>query len=141
MKAPWHLWVVGILALLWNAGGAFDYVATQLSLDWYVSNMPPEMKGYIEAYPATLVAIWALAVWLPVIAALPLLLRRAGAVHVFFLALVLVLLAGAWNYLLADPPLTEVAGQGVFFFWIAVVILAALQWLYARAMRRRGVLT
>ena len=27
-KAPVHLWIVGILAVLWNAVGAFDYFAT-----------------------------------------------------------------------------------------------------------------
>jgi hypothetical protein len=25
---PWHLWLVGVLALLWNSFGAFDYVMT-----------------------------------------------------------------------------------------------------------------
>ena len=27
-KAPVHLWIVGILAVLWNAIGCFDYYAT-----------------------------------------------------------------------------------------------------------------
>ena len=25
-KTPWHLWVVAVLALLWNGAGAFDYL-------------------------------------------------------------------------------------------------------------------
>jgi hypothetical protein len=29
-KTPWHLWVVGILSLLWNAFGGYDYTMTQL---------------------------------------------------------------------------------------------------------------
>ena len=24
VKTPWHLWVVGVLALLWNGFGAYD---------------------------------------------------------------------------------------------------------------------
>ena len=28
-KTPWHLWVIGIVATLWNAGGAYDYTMTQ----------------------------------------------------------------------------------------------------------------
>lgn len=24
MKTAWHSWLVGILALIWNAGGAYD---------------------------------------------------------------------------------------------------------------------
>ncbi|MCP4895894.1 MAG: hypothetical protein GY906_02880, partial [bacterium] len=34
---PIHLWIVGVLALLWNAMGAFDYLATQLKLEFYMS--------------------------------------------------------------------------------------------------------
>ena len=26
MKATGHIWVVGIVTLLWNSGGAFDYL-------------------------------------------------------------------------------------------------------------------
>lgn len=26
---PWHLWLVGVLALLWNCIGAFDYAMTE----------------------------------------------------------------------------------------------------------------
>ena len=25
-NAPWHLWLIGVLALAWNSVGAFDYV-------------------------------------------------------------------------------------------------------------------
>ena len=28
-KAPWHLWVVGVVGFLWSAMGALDYVMTQ----------------------------------------------------------------------------------------------------------------
>ena len=30
-KTPVHLWIVGFLAVLWNSGGAYDYVATQFA--------------------------------------------------------------------------------------------------------------
>ena len=36
-RAPIHLWIVGGLTLLWNMMGAFDYLATQLKLDFYMS--------------------------------------------------------------------------------------------------------
>ena len=28
-KAPWHLWVVGLLSLLWNASGAYTIMSAQ----------------------------------------------------------------------------------------------------------------
>ena len=41
-KAPLHLWIVGVLAVLWNAIGAFDYSATQLRLQ-----LPPATEAKI----------------------------------------------------------------------------------------------
>ena len=30
VRTPWHLWVVGILTLLWNSVGGFSYTMTRL---------------------------------------------------------------------------------------------------------------
>ena len=43
-KAPWHLWVVGIVALLWSAGGAFDYVMTQTRNEEYLAAFTEEQR-------------------------------------------------------------------------------------------------
>jgi hypothetical protein len=32
-----HLWIVGVPAFLWNFMGAFDYLATQLKLESYMT--------------------------------------------------------------------------------------------------------
>ncbi len=40
-KLPVHLWIVGTLAVLWNAAGAFDYSATQFRMDSYMSQFTP----------------------------------------------------------------------------------------------------
>ena len=38
---PWHLWAVGVVALLWNAMGALDYVMTQTRNEDYMSGYTP----------------------------------------------------------------------------------------------------
>ena len=43
---PWHLWVVGVLSLLWNAFGATDFVMTMLNRDaWFdmMTSVGPEL--------------------------------------------------------------------------------------------------
>ncbi len=39
---PRHLWVVGVIALLWNAVGAMDYVMTQTQNEAYMSSFTPD---------------------------------------------------------------------------------------------------
>ena len=55
-KAPRHLWIVGTLAVLWNAIGAFDYSASQLRLDFYMSQFTPEQLEYFYGFPTWAVA-------------------------------------------------------------------------------------
>ena len=77
VKAPVHLWIVGILALLWNAVGAFDYLATKLRLDFYMSQFTPEQLDYFYGFPTWMVAAWAVAVWGALLGSLGLLVRKA----------------------------------------------------------------
>jgi len=62
--APKHLRIVGILAVLWNAMGAFDYSATQLRLESYMSQFTTQQLEYFYALPAWTVAAWAIALFL-----------------------------------------------------------------------------
>ena len=39
VRTPWHLWVVGILALLWNSFGCVDYFMTQTRKDEWFAQM------------------------------------------------------------------------------------------------------
>ena len=63
VKAPVHLWIVGIVSLLWNAMGVFDYLATQLELESYMSQFTEEQLAYFYGFPAWSVAAWAFGVW------------------------------------------------------------------------------
>ena len=82
-RTPRHLWVIGIVALLWNAIGAFDYLMTQTKNAAYLSGFPPEQLAFFYGLPAWVVAAWALAVWGGVLGSVLLLLRRRLAVPVF----------------------------------------------------------
>ena len=62
-RAPWHLWLVGILGLLWNSVGAFDHLMTQTRNESYMGQFTPEQLEFFYGFPTWLVAFWALAVW------------------------------------------------------------------------------
>ena len=54
-QIPWHLWVVGVVALLLSAMGALDYVMTQTKNDSYMSNFTPERLEFFYGFPAWVV--------------------------------------------------------------------------------------
>ncbi len=137
-KVPRHLWIVGVLAVLWNAIGAFDYAATQLRIESYMSQFTPEQLEYFYGFPAWTVAAWAIAVWGSLLASIGLLLRKRWAVPLFGIVLVGMALTAIHNFLLSDG--MRIMGSGGAMFTVVIWIIAIALFFYARAMAARGVL-
>ncbi|MFV8816780.1 hypothetical protein [Haliea sp. E17] len=136
---PWHLWLVGVLALLWNAVGAIDYVMTQTRNEQYMSAFSEEQLAFFYGLPAWVVACWATAVWGGVVGSLLLLARRRLAVPVFLLSLLTMVATSVHNYLLSNG--LEVMNDP-FALWFsgAIFVIAVLLFAYAAWLSRRNVL-
>jgi len=137
-KVPRHLWIVGALSLLWNAVGAFDYLATQLRLEFYMSQFTPEQLAYFYGFPAWAVAAWAIAVWSSLLGSLGLLLRKSWAVALFGIAIAGMAITSIYNFVLTDG--LSMIGTGGMIFTAVIWLIALCLFFYARAMARRGVL-
>jgi hypothetical protein len=137
-KTPLHLWIVAVLALLWNAVGAFDYVATQLRLEGHMSQFSQEQLDYFYAFPTWAVAAWATAVWFSVFGSLALLLRRRLAYPLFTISLAAMIISTVHSFALSNG--AEMMGSGgVVFSGVITVISILLVW-YSKSMATRGVL-
>ena len=140
MRAPWHLWVVGIVALLWNAGGAYDYLMTQLNNQGYLSMLNAAQRAFMASRPVWFDAVWAIGVWFAVAGSVLILLRSRFAAPAFLISLAGLLGSAVWSYGIARPSAVEVMGS--FSVWFSLLICATLIgfWAYSRAMTVRGVL-
>ncbi|MBI1403519.1 MAG: hypothetical protein GC147_09920 [Porphyrobacter sp.] len=145
-KAPWHLWVIGIVSLLWFAGGANDYLMTKTENAAYLK-MAAESTGtsaetilaYFNGYPVWATACWALGVWGAVAGSvLLLLLRTRFAFHAFVVSLIG--LAGSTAYTFTSDVPDEFASTGQLVFSVIIWASVIAVILYARAMTRAGVL-
>ena len=144
-RTPTHLWLVGILSLLWNAFGAYDYAMTQLRDPGYFAAIsgqmgmsPAEMTAFFDSFPTWASALWAIGVWGSVAGSILLLMRSRHAVTAFLISLVAAALSFLYQFTLDLPPAMDTAVSKV----MPVVILAAivLQWWYARRQTATGVL-
>jgi len=138
-RAPWHLWVVGIAALLWNAVGALDYVMTQTRNAQYMAAFTAEQLAFFYGLPAWTVAAWAIAVWGGVLGSLLLLLRKSLAVWIFLASLAGVVLTTIQNYVLSNG-MEIMGGPGAAVFAAVIFVVAVALYVYARAMAARRVL-
>ena len=65
IKAPWHLWLVGVIAVLFNAIGVFDFVMNMVQGPSYLASagMTPEQVAHYQDMPTWMTAVWAIGVW------------------------------------------------------------------------------
>lgn len=136
---PKHLWIIGIIALLWSAMGAMDYVMTQTKNEAYMGQFTPEQLTYFYGFPAWVDATWAIAVWGGVAGAVLLLLKKRLAVPVFLVSLLAMVATTIHNYGFSNG--MEVVGGAFPLIFTAVIFLVAVGlYLYSRAMQRLRVL-
>jgi hypothetical protein len=136
-SAPWHLWVVGVLSLLWNGFGAYDYTMSHLQGHVYYQQMgmTAAQIAIMDAYPTYMHAVWAIGVWGSAVGSVLLLLRSRWALHAFALSTLGAL--GNAVYTVADPAVME--AMGVVMCAVILAVCLFLVW-YSWTMTKRGVL-
>ncbi|WP_343344036.1 hypothetical protein WJT74_09315 [Sphingomicrobium sp. XHP0239] len=138
-STPWHLWAVGALTLVFNAGGAFDYTMTQTRNEAYLANFTEEQLIYFNSFPAWSEAFWALGVWGALVGSILILLRSRYAVWSFAVALIGLAGSTVYQFGIADMP-DSIRTGGAMMFTIIIWAVTIATFLYARAMTKRGVL-
>ena len=142
-RTPVHLWIVGVLALLWNSYGAYNYLMTRLRDTEYLAQAMPGVDpnatlAWVDGFPIWAQFGWGLGVWMGLLGAVLLLARSRHATWVFGLSFVGAIL-GLGYQILAAPPMPGAEGRFDPIPYVVIAVAAALL-LYSQAMRKRGVL-
>jgi len=138
-RPPVHLWIVGVLALLWNAMGVWDYLATQTRYEPYMSQYSEVQLAYFYGFPAWVVAVWAISVFSGFLGAIALLLRRKWAVWLFALSLAGLVINSIYTFVLSEG--ADVMGTVGAVMTLVIFVVAIALWWYAKRMAAKGVLT
>ena len=137
---PWHLWAVGVFALLFNAIGVFDFVMSMAQGATYQASagMTPEQIAHYQQMPGWMTVVWAVGVFGAFGASVLLLMRRRQAFAAFVVSLAAFLVSLLYTYVLTNGGAVMGTQMAVTSAVIAA-LLALFAW-YARAMTARGVL-
>ena len=139
-RTPAHLWIVGGLATLWNAFGAFDYVKTRMRDTDYLASMMPNadpnaILAWIDGFPVWAQFGWGLGVWGGLLGSVLLLARSRFAVHAFAASLVGILLSLGYQ-IVAAAPMPGGANEGIGGAMPYMIILVGIALLYYASMQR-----
>lgn len=140
---PWHLWVVGVVSLLWNCFGAVDYTMSQTRNEAYLSAVTEgmgitaaEMIAFIDSFPVWMHAFWALGVWGALLGSVLLLMRSRHAVWAFGASLAGLAVTQIYQAMTPKPEWADAATGMTIMIWSVATFLL----IYAVSMRNKGVL-
>ena len=140
VRAPWHLWLVGVVAVLFNSIGVFDFVMAMAQGAKYMAStgMTPEQIAHYLDMPVWMTAVWAIGVSTAFLASILLLLRRRAAFAGFVLSLAAFLISLLYTYVLTDSG-AVMGRQMAIVGGVIALLLLFFSW-YSRAMARQAVL-
>lgn len=134
-RTPWHLWLVGVLAFLWNLSGAITIWLAQAGR---LATMSADEAEYYAAQSLLFVIITNISLVAALAGAAALLLRRRAAAWLFGTSLVTICITNSWDLLAGTS--RSLVNTGALVVSCIIFVLAILQLIYARAMQQRGVL-
>lgn len=134
-KAPWHLWAVGGITLLWNAIGIFSYMMTRLG-KLESLGMTAEDIVFFESFPAWANALWALGVWGAFAGSVLLLLRSRWAVPSLVISIIGMVGTTYFQRVMIEIPEKHDSIALSVMIWVITLFML---W-YAVKMKNAGVL-
>jgi hypothetical protein len=143
-KTPIHLWIVGVVSLLWNSIGATDYFMTRTrGAEWIGPMMPGidanKYMDYINGFPVWASIGWGLGVWFALAGSLLLLARSRHAVTAFAVSVVGAVVG--IGYQVAVPvDIAELTEGAAGMIGYAIILITIALFVYARSMAKKGVL-
>jgi hypothetical protein len=143
VKTPWHLWVVGVLSLLWSGFAVTDYTMTNMKNMWWLrdfAQMKPEQIAYFDTFPGWATAAWAFGVWGAFAGSLLLLMRSRHAVTAFIVSLAGLAVSTLFQFGLSPIDPMELFGSGPMWTTLVIWVIAIALLYYARRQAAAGVL-
>jgi len=122
--AKWY-WIAAIASVLFMALGCWGYIMT-VTADH--ATLPLDQRNLIEAQPTWMIAVYAIAVWVGLIGAVMLLMRRKLAVPLLLVSLPYAI----------TPAVKDLVTTNDIAVAVVVVLITGTIYSFARHSRQRG---
>ncbi len=133
--AHWSFWVIGAVALIWNAMGVMNYFG-QMNAEM-VAAMPEAKRAIIEGRPAWATGAFAVAVFGGSIGGILLLLRKSAAYYLFIVSL-LGMIVQMIPYLGMDDSTMDFGPFEITMFIVMPLAVAGFLIWYSKFAEGRG---
>ena len=130
VKPPVWFWIVGVIALFWNAMGVDQYLGQAYKTERWRTAMTEEQLDMVSNLPVWLTAAFAIAVFTAVLGSIGLLLRKKWAYSLFIISLIAVIVQ--MGYILAKGHFDGIA------MTISIIVFAILLVWFSKKSLTKG---
>ncbi len=136
IKPPKSFWIIGVLALLWNLMGLFQFFMTTFMLDSMVEHLPEVQADMYRSIPMWYTVIFAIAVFSGVLGSFTMLLRKKITIALFGISLLAVLVAQ--GYWILGTDVMEVMGISSVIMPLIVIVISIFLYFYNKGAAKNG---
>ena len=133
---PAWYWAIAGLALLFEAFGCFAYLTDVTRSPEVLASLPIDERSRLEATPMWLTAAYGVAVWIGLLGAVLLLMRRRHAEILLLISLMAFVVQ--FGGVLLVPELRDTTPADAFTLPIVITVVAYGIWHFARHARKQG---
>lgn len=131
----WSFWLIGIVALIWNAMGAMNFFV-QMNPE-SIASFPESHRLVIENRPPWATATFAISVFGGTLGCVLLLLKRSSAYVVFIVSLIAILATMAHAFSITGSPFQSSTFDLILTVISPIVLAVFLVW-YSKYAGNRG---
>ena len=132
-KTPWHIWAVGIVALLWNVSGAYTIMMAEAGK---LADLDAGEAAYYAAQPAWFVVVTDIALASAIAAAIAILVRRQIAAWLFAVSFAAALATNVYD--IAAGTSRMLVNSGAMIATVLILAIGILELVYAWSMKKHG---
>ncbi len=135
-RLPGWYWGIAIFALLFELLGCFFYLVEVKMSAADIAALPLDQAAMLSARPQWYYAAFGIAVWVGLIGAVLLLLRRQWAVWALLVSLVAAI--AQFSSVFIVPEMRAITPSDALFTPIVIIVIAYGIWQFSRLAGRRG---
>ena len=133
----WSFWLISVVALIWNVGGAVNYLM-QTNLE-FVATLPETHRAIIDGRPAWATGGFAIGVFGGALGCLLLLFRKSTAFYLFIASLLGVIVTMFHTINVASTKIEFSPVEIFVMILLPIIVAAILIWYTKQAMSKKWV--
>jgi len=133
-------WIIGVVALLWNALGVNAYLQQAYRTEGFLAAYDEAQLALMDSTPAWVTALFAIAVFSGAIGALLLLLKKKLAVPLLLISFVAAFVQMCYSFFATNSAELFGTFQGIVMPILIIIFGAFLVW-YSKDARAKGILS